>query len=97
MQTLVLGSAASQESVEAFFEHLGDEAIEVVGPNGQVRARVIPTSLPESVNRTDAIDRRIVAEFTKDLEELTRIARLPNTGRTTEDLLRELNSLPLPS
>ena len=71
--------------------------IEVIGSDGRVRARVIPAVIVEKMDRADAVDPRIIAEFTKNVDELKRRARQPATGVTTEELLRKLNALSLPS
>ena len=100
MQTLVLGTPASQEPLESFFQRLGNEAVEIVDRDGEVRAQVIPvrTDVSESQipNGDNWVDPRIMAEITKDIDNLKRLALQPRSTLTTEELLRSLNSLPLP-
>lgn len=103
MPTLVLGSAASHQTVETFIEQLGDEAIRVIDSAGRIRARVIPAAEDESTGsaenascHSDALYQRFEADFWRDVDELKRRALQPRSGITTEKLLNYLNSLPLP-
>lgn len=100
MQTLVLGTPASQEPLESFFQRLGNEAVEIVDRDGEVRAQVIPAGTGVSENQIPSgdnwVDPQVMAEITKDIDNLKRLALQPRSTLTTEELLRFLNSLPLP-
>ena len=102
MQTLVLGTPASQEPLESFFQRLGDEAVEIVDSDGRTRARITPVTdseptADEIVARSSPVFRYVEAAIMKDLDELKQRALRPSSGITTEELLKKLNSLPLPS
>lgn len=101
MQSIVLGTKASQEPLESFFQRLGDETVNIIGPDGHLRAKVIPaaSNKPAPTSESDhsnTMDRRLEVDITKDLDELKRLASEPRSTTTTEELLRALNSLPLP-
>ncbi len=102
MQTLVLGTPASQEPLESFFQRLGNEAVNVIGSDGAIRARIEPTVdaeawASEAAVRSNPNFQRLESEFLKDLDELKRRAARPMSSVTTDELLKRLNSLPLPS
>ncbi len=95
MQTLVLGTAATQQPLEQFFENLGDE-VAVVDTNGQVRFHFTPTSAEYDQQYQEKKLRLFEKQILANLDELKQRAERHEPGVTVAELLSHLNSLPLP-
>ncbi|MFM9964343.1 MAG: hypothetical protein ACKV2Q_24335 [Planctomycetaceae bacterium] len=96
MQTVVLGTAATQRPLEEFLQNLGEE-VEVIDAAGNVRFHVLPTSSAYDRQFQEKVYRLFEADVLANMDELKRRSTRRENGVTTKELLEYLNSLPCPS
>ena len=95
MQTLVLGTEATQRPLEEFLRNLGEE-VEVIDAEGNVRFHVVPTSSAYDREYQEKMYRLFEKDILANMDELKRRSASRENGVTTKELLRYLNSLPCP-
>lgn len=88
MKTIVLGTAASEQSIASVVGASDHEEIEIVDANGGVVAHLVPTC-----EVSEEIHARVMAEYRKDSAELQRRLANRTPGRTTAEVMEYLQRL----